>query len=154
MTAIKKKAIFKYIAIVTFVLAVVMGIIYSSVAKSDKIVKVLGGYVKSYEKVGDSYEGKVVFYKGDDVVLEKTYTYETEPKKGKTETVYYLTTDKDKYYDEVPNLYEKFMALGIVAGVFLAVSVVSFIIMKSIKVRRNAKVTKKIKVDENSIIRK
>lgn len=155
MTAVEKRKLFKTISIIAFIVAAVFGITYLIMANNEKtFIKNFGGYVKSYEKVNDKYEANVVFFKNGEVELEKKYVYESEPKIGDTEILYYLTFNKDNYLEKEPNLYVTFVWMAIVAGVALVTSIVAFVGMKSIRARRNAKVSKKIKVDEKSMLKK
>ena len=152
MGQIKKRKIIKALMIVFCILSIAAWITYFVLAKSDKFVKSVGGYVTSYEKVSDTeYKAQVVFNTIKNEVTRE-YTYETEPVKGKSEMAYYLTYDKNNLLKEKPDLYQEFIVVAIVAGVLTLITICLFVTMKNIKILRNAKVGKKIKVDPKSML--
>lgn len=149
----KKRKIIKIAALAAFIIAIAFCIVYFVVAGNKKLVKTMGGYVVSYEKVSDTEYKASVNFNDVEKTITKEYTYDTEPNVGKSEVLYYLSSDTTKLYETKPDLYQHFVWIAIVAAVFLLGACVLFAWSKSIKVLKNENAAKKIKVDANSILR-
>ena len=154
MVKTKKRKIIKIAALAAFIISLAFWIVYFVVASNKKLVKIMGGYVVSYEKISDSEYKASVNFNGVDKTITKEYTYDTEPSVGKSEVLYYLSSDKSVLYKTRPDLYQHFVWIAVVAAVFLLIAGALLVWLKSIKLLKNANAAKKIKVDANSILKK
>lgn len=153
MTPTKKRKILKVVSVVTLILSVACFITYMYLAKSDDSVREIGGYVTSWEKISDTeYKAQVLFNRMDEEIVRE-YTYDTEPSKGQSEKLYYVVSDKDNLLKKKPNAFVSFVWIAVISGVLLVIAGISFGLMKSIRIRKNAGVAKKIKVDEKSMLK-
>jgi len=152
----KQRELYKVFSVVFLILAIAAGCVYFYFATNDDAIRMSTAYSTKVNKVSDNKYTMDYQFIIDGKKFDETFEYTTEPMPGKTEVVYYVSTNNSKVYKDKAdiNLYKEYMVIAIAAGGLLLLSLISFVAMKKIAIRKAyTKTNKRAKVSQDQILK-